>query len=73
MLSLHLLLSALPGKVECAFSIFSVQVIENFHQPFAAGPRRVLIKQVELGHTLAEEVAQHNASLLIAVDLLPVD
>ena len=66
-----LLLNALPGKEECSFPVFRVQVIEHLHQFIASSARRVLIEKVQLCHPLAEKVSQHNSSLLIAVAILP--
>jgi hypothetical protein len=66
-----LLLYALPGKIKCSLSIFRVQIIQNFHQPFATSTRRVLVEQVELGHAMAKEVTQHNAGFLVPVSVFP--
>jgi hypothetical protein len=61
-----------PARQSRAFlSVFRVQVIEHLHQSFATSPRRVLIEKVQLGHTLAEEVTQHDAGFLVPVAILP--
>ena len=70
-LHLPLLLNALPGKVERSFSVFRVQVIKHLHQPFTSGPRSVLVEQVKLSHTLAEEVTQHYSGFLVPMPILP--
>lgn len=62
---------SLPCKVKGSFPIFRVQVIEHLHQLIAPDSWRILIKQVELSHPLAEEIAEHNAGFLIPVPTLP--
>ncbi|MNH29698.1 hypothetical protein D3C79_899480 [compost metagenome] len=47
-----------------------IDSVHHAHQRFAVRVRFIVIKQIKLGHTLAEKIAQNNARFHIAV---PVD
>lgn len=46
-------------------------MIQHFHQLLAAGARCIVIKQVKLCDTLAEEVSQHYSCFLVSVSVFP--
>ena len=58
--------NALPGKPHRRPAIL-IETVEQLHQPIAVFARRRVVKQAELRHTFAGEIAQHHAAAMIAV------
>lgn len=66
-----MLLDALSCKIQRPPPAFGVELIQHLHQLLAASTWGIVIKQVKLCDTLAKEIPEHNASLLVAVPILP--
>lgn len=58
--------NTLPGKPHRRPAVL-IKAVEQLHQPIAVFARRRVVKQAELCHAFAGEIAQHHAAAMITV------